>query len=985
MARPDSIVRPRAHAGDVTTTQTNDDAETSALAAPAGEAVPARIGRFLVLGPLGQGGMSSVFRGYDPVLDRQVAIKVMLPGRHEGRVIREAQALARMSHPNVVQVYEVGETDDRLFLAMELIAGQSLQQWQQGRHPWRRYLAIYMQAGRGLVAAHAAGLIHRDFKPANCILDQEGRVRVLDFGLARHEDHDGAEDRGQMPGMLAGSQDANEVAELLAPRSESQRSPITRTSSVVGTRAYMAPEQLVAERVDARCDQFSFCVSLYEGLFGQRPFEDDPVRVLLAMASGEQVEPLPPPADRRVPRWLVRILWRGLSARPDDRWPSIQALLAELERRQRRQKVWWASWGVAAVGVAWAVSRAATPSADEPACTRVGQEVAALWSDERRSRIQAAMESTGLPYAHELWARVEPRLDAYVGELAAARVAACGLDTRSGRAQQRCLEPLGTTLHRTLLLLEDADSRAAERASDLVEGLPAIEHCVERGLLEDAEPARTPEHEQLVSTLRGRLQVARALERAAKHSEAGREAAAVVEQAQGLDDPAFLVESHLVEGFVLLASGEITRAEERLESAYKAAVELGLGRLELEAVTSLAYLVGVSQAHSDAGLWLASTAESLARRHDPGGKLEAEALTVLAQVLAQRGQLAEAEQHYREALGVLTSLEGDGAVSQVVPLNGLGQVLRRQGELEQAQALYERTLELRIDALGEGHPRIAYQRITLGGVLMQRRRLDEAELQLERARQILDALPAQGELLAELHTNLGLLRNRQGRPKDGALHLRRAIEAWEALYGPMHPWVAQTRMSLGANLERRALHEAAAEQYQRALQILEANEPTPTSDDLPFRLLRSLAEVRRRQGRHDEAEQHYRRALEDLQRRGRGQGLPAARLHDRLGELYFEQRRFEQAVVDHEAALRILDASPEQDPERLVDTLLLLGRAAHAAAHPSALDRVDRALSIASSLTGDAGEERVAEAQQLRARVVEAQRLRARVVEARER
>ncbi|MCX4246686.1 serine/threonine-protein kinase [Paraliomyxa miuraensis] len=942
--------------GGVESTQTNDDLASSQPEPAAGDfhALPSHIDRFIVLGLLGRGGMSSVLRAYDPSLDRQVAIKVMLPGMHEGRMMREAQALARVSHPNVVQIFEIGETSDRLFIAMELVAGETLQRWQHPGHPWRQCVETYVQAGRGLAAVHAAGLVHRDFKPANCILDETGHVRVLDFGLVRH-------DGEPVPGGRA----------ELEPTTNALQERITQTRSIVGTRAYMAPEQVAGGVVDARSDQFSFCVSLYEALFGQLPFTRNPVGTLLRLASGEAIEPLPPPGDRHAPRWLIRALWRGLSGSPEARWPSIPALLAELERHLRRRKAHWIPWVLAIGGIAWTFMTP-TSGVDAANCEQTGGEAAAVWSPERKARVRARMAASELPYAPELWSKVEPRLDLYVDALASSHVAACEVGAGPDGPRRRCLETLRGTLDRTIALLEEADAGTTEQAADVVASLPGLDSCLEAAPADGVGLARAPERAERISELRGRLQVARILERATKLGEAQQELAAVLVEAESLDEPTLLTEIHAVEGLVLLADGRIDPARARLGEAYERALELGLGKVALEAAISLAYLVGVSQAQSDAGLWLGSTAESLAKRHDPGGQLEAESLVVLAQVLVQRGQLAEAEQRYRDALALLDARVKDDDPALIVPLNGLGQVLRRQGRLPQAQAYYERALALRIEVLGRGHPQVAYQRINLGVVLMEQRRTDAAEAQYERAREILEALPSQRELLAELHTNLGVLRNRQGRTEKGEFHLQQAIGHWEALYGSDHPWVAQARMSLGANLERRGRDEPAAEQYRRALQILASNEHTPSNDEIRFRLFRSLAEVRRRQGKADEAEQHYQRAREMLLRLGRDSEVEAARLLNRLGELHSTQGRFEQAMSDHEAALEILDALAQQDRRR-VETLLLWSRAAYAAGRPrEALERVERALELAPSLADDERAESIAEGEELRGELVRA-------------
>jgi len=298
-----------------------------------------QLGRYTVLGTLGRGGMGTVLEAFDPVLDRRVAIKVLrraLDERPRARLMREARALARLSHPNVVQVYEAGEADGRAFVAMELVQGRSLREWLQRRPSpgWRECVGAYLQAGEGLAAAHAAGLVHRDFKPDNAVIDGKGRVRVLDFGLVR-----------QSEGLRYGEQ-ARALAGLdPSPRSAS----LTRTGVVLGTLAYMPLEQMQGERADARSDQFSFCVALYEALYGVRPFEGRSVYALmLAFRRGK----LPPPPRRtRVPEALRKLLLRGLAIDPRQRWPSMGALLDELRASSSvasRRRVWW-QFGLAVV------------------------------------------------------------------------------------------------------------------------------------------------------------------------------------------------------------------------------------------------------------------------------------------------------------------------------------------------------------------------------------------------------------------------------------------------------------------------------------------------------------------------------------------------------------------------------------------------------------------------------------------------------------
>jgi predicted Ser/Thr protein kinase len=285
-------------------------------------------GRYLVLGTLGRGAMGTVLEAYDSQLERRLAIKVLhadTSARDAKRLVREAQALAKLSHPNVVQVYEVGEVQGQVFIAMERARGHSLQRWQKQRHPWQECVRVYMQAARGLAAAHGVGLVHRDFKPGNCIVDDQGRVRVLDFGLARKLD------------LIHPS--------LPSPIEPKTLSQLTTPGAVLGTLAYMPLEQLQGQPADARSDQFSFCVSLYEAIYGERPFRGDSV----AATTGGLLRR--PPNGIRVPSRLRRLLLRGLSVEPQGRWPSMDVLLLELEGLVPRRRPWWSALRVMMTGL----------------------------------------------------------------------------------------------------------------------------------------------------------------------------------------------------------------------------------------------------------------------------------------------------------------------------------------------------------------------------------------------------------------------------------------------------------------------------------------------------------------------------------------------------------------------------------------------------------------------------------------------------------
>ena len=304
-----------------------------------------QIGRYVVLRRLGAGGMGVVFAAYDPQLDRKIALKLLRTGIGLGereanaRLVREAQAIARLSHPNVVAVYDVGTAgaDADLYLAMEFVEGDTLTHWlRRWERPWPEIVAMFVEAGRGLAAAHAVGLLHRDFKPDNVLVGSDGRVRVSDFGLARSAVTDD-EGGGHHP----------------VPALSDLRTPLTGTGAILGTPRYMAPEQLRGASVTATADQFSFCVALYEALYGQHPL---PGETAAEMADGT-ARMAAPPASSVVAPALATILARGLDPQPARRFPSMTALLEQLippAPRPRPRRLALVAFGAASLVLAGA-------------------------------------------------------------------------------------------------------------------------------------------------------------------------------------------------------------------------------------------------------------------------------------------------------------------------------------------------------------------------------------------------------------------------------------------------------------------------------------------------------------------------------------------------------------------------------------------------------------------------------------------------------
>jgi serine/threonine protein kinase len=356
------------------------------------------IGRYRIERELGRGGMGIVYLAFDPDLDRKVAVKV-LRGRDDRRLVREGQAIAKLRHPNVVSVFDIGTDAGDVFIAMEYVPGGTIGEWLKIERPWRVVIDRYLAAGRGLAAAHAAGLVHRDFKPDNVLLGDDGAVVVSDFGLAR-------------------------IDEDADTKLRESALDVTRTAGVAGTPAYMSPEQFRGEAADARSDQFSFCVALWEGLFGARPFGGGSVEDLSrAVLAGVILSP----PSREVPRRVVRALRRGLSRDAAARFASMSELLAAIAPRGRAP-IMFGCAGVLALSVAGylvlhpssqiaAARLAAIPTT--PSCADAGAPIRSVWNDDARAKYIASDPDADNAAQDVTW------FDQYAGEWADAAIAAC--------------------------------------------------------------------------------------------------------------------------------------------------------------------------------------------------------------------------------------------------------------------------------------------------------------------------------------------------------------------------------------------------------------------------------------------------------------------------------------------------------------------------------------------------------------------------------
>ncbi len=438
-----------------------------------GTAYGQRVGRFVLLEHVGTGGMGFVYTAYDPELARTIALKLIRPqlGRTSGharvRLLREAQAAARLKHPHVVTVYEAGEAQGVSFIALEYVQGVSLRTWlRQGTHTWREVLAVFLDAGEGLAAAHRAGVLHRDFKPDNVLLDRDGRAKVADFGLA------------------AGVQDEalQRTYENLTGSHESLDLRMTKTGTLLGTPAYMAPEQHHCADVDVRADQYSFAVSLYEALYGEYPFSGSTVEALL---EAKQAAALPTGRSKGVPGWLRAVVIRGLQPSPEQRWRDMDAMLAALRANPVLRRGLWAATAVLVGGALTAAGVHAYQRAEvAAACKAEGQAIYDLWSPQQAEQIGQAFARTKIEYAQESWARARPRIDAYVENYARSREELCRAGELDGSIEPKilvrareCLDRGYTVVDNTLSAWRTPEAFAITRAPGVAATLPRVEDC----------------------------------------------------------------------------------------------------------------------------------------------------------------------------------------------------------------------------------------------------------------------------------------------------------------------------------------------------------------------------------------------------------------------------------------------------------------------------------------------------------------------------
>jgi eukaryotic-like serine/threonine-protein kinase len=880
-----------------------DPREAVTLPAPAASAgdppaLGARCGRFVVERMLGTGGMGVVLLATDPELGRKVAIKLLLPeaatAAAADRLVREAQAMARLSHPNVVTVYEVGRADDQVFIAMELVEGETLRAWMRTPRPWREAVAMFVAFGRGLAVAHDAGLVHRDVKPDNVLVGRDGRPRITDFGLVSS---------GHTP-------DASAIA------ADAIQSGLTIRGSAIGTPAYMSNEQWSGGDVDARSDQFSFCVALWEAVYGRRPFAGA-TAVELAAAIGAGAI-MPPPAGHDAPAWLEAALRRGLALDPAARWPSLAALLDELAARlaDRRRATIVAAGGAGVLGLGVVAAAIALGGAAPDPCPAPGARAAAIWSPARRAALATSIAAVDPELGAARFAAAAGVFDRGVAAWTKEHVAACRATRVEGRkseavldARTQCLDHWLAQAGKAIARLEQVkDRKGLDAGVASLFGVPLPTACDDENAPWQP-PVGDPRREEALAIGREVQALADEVMTDPKPDLADR-AAALIERARKLEHPALLAR---VMRWTLEAkkTSSVDDAPALIELTKIAAIA-GDDRAAAWAWIRLVMVHGFDNAHPEQGEAMIASAEAaLLRAKDPP-HLRFDLQLARAAVLRRAGRAAEGAPFLDAAAATVA-----GATDDQLPLPradyearvafARALMLEQLGRRVEAIDAYEEAKRLKLSFLGPDHPNIAQLLINVGETYQAVGRLDESLAAYQDALRIAEARTGESSLTALALDRLATAFMSKA-PAKSVEYARRAFELGAKKLPPTHPHLIAVRINLAAALASAGRID---ESITEVTAVIEADSDPKRWTENTALSYANRAELHTKQHRLDAALADYRTALDILDRVKTGERYRASITTTYGGALLDAKRPREAAeALDRAQAALTADDSP---------------------------------------------------------------------------
>lgn len=750
------------------------------------------VGRYVVLGLLGRGVGAEVYAGYDPELDRKIAIKLLHPRPAPQRdpceirppLLREAQVISKLSDPNVVVMFDVGMFGDRVFLAMELIDGQSLADWiREKPRTWRDVVTAFTAAGMGLGAAHRAGFVHRDFKAASVMVARDGQIRVMDFGLARSIDTDDAAQR-----------------------------PVTE-----GAAAHMAPELLQAGPIDARADQFSFCVALYEALYGEQPFDGAEIDELVGNVCAGRIRDVP--AGTRVPAWLRRVLVRGLRANRADRYPSMAALLSMLGRDPvRATRRWMALASILGLGAVLVAGLVRAEERQNRRCRGAADRLSEVWElpdgrgalSPRKDAIRRAFMATGKAYAADAFDKVKDSLDRYVTSWSEMHRETCEATSLHGKQaadvldlRMSCLQDRFSEVRALTSVFRDASGDVVSNAVRASQSLGAIARCADIATLRATiRPPDDPAVRRAVAEVRSRLADVRALVNAGSYKRATEQLGPLMAGAERTAYPPVVSESLLQMGEVQLVMGEAAKAELSLERALWMAESWRHDQVVAEAAADLIAVVGYLQArYAEAERWGRYASAVLARAGSGNAVIDGWRANNLSLIYEKQGRFEEAIASAIEAVALKTLALGGDHFDVGISQSNVALALSRAGRLDEAMARSEQALRIIRNAVGADHPQLAFTLTTHAEILNARGRYPEARDAAHRAVTLWEreAGSDQAFFLSFPLTAIGASLLDDGQPALAIPYLERALRIREASPPEAEP-LGETRFALARAL-----------------------------------------------------------------------------------------------------------------------------------------------------------------------------------------
>jgi serine/threonine-protein kinase len=860
------------------------------------------------------------------------------------RLVREAQALAQLSHPNVIAVHDVGTWHEHVFLAMEFVEGESLRKWlNDRRRTTREILEQFIAAGRGLSATHQVGLIHRDFKPDNVMVGSDGRVRVVDFGLARPNDVNApaataaaiAEASGVAPSpqtsLSSSTGSSGTTSSRRTPSKERTPAPLAITSNssrsdailnraltmagaIAGTPAFMSPEQHCGLQVDARTDQFSFCVSLYLALYRRLPFRGaNPQEFKQAICSGKIQTP---PAGIKVPARVRRALARGLQVAPADRFPSMDELLTELvEATINRRRQALTAGAIATLSVLAAVGFVRRGREQGALCRGLDAEITKVWNAGAQSDVQRTFAATGRPYANDTYERVSRTLSSYASRWGTMRTETCEATHVRGVQSAALLDLKMACLERrraqfaalTALFESQPDTDVLDKAANASLGLPSLDTCADDAALTAAyPPPEEPALRRTVEKLQNDLAAAQALLDAGKPRDAIAAVQIIDGEAASVEYPPFRAE----ERFLLGQLQDLTGSKDARGTLTDAARWAGRARDDRLAARAWARLIRTSGPtvanQAEARLFSAVAEATIARAGEPPD-IAAEVPFFLGGLDLLGGRYQSAGKLYRQAVDLAEKSTRVAPHTLAYYRSHLSAAVAASGDHATALPLFERVLADQEQIVGPAHPQVA---TTL--------------------------------------TNLGLLQQRMGHFQESLATLQRALEIQEEAVGPESPDVGTALNNLGATQCELGQYEAATATYRRAIAIWTRDgEPTPLAYPLA-----SLAQTLISESHFDEAAALAERAL-GIFRKSFGDDHPdLAYPYETLGEILERRGRYAEAEQRYRQGLtaREHESDPHLTAVSLTEVARVLGLRGKIA---EARATVDKALGLLETGASD--------------------------------